>query len=210
MTFEEYVAYIGTPQNLKRESGMGPRIDFSATLRDAFEKSRLSEDQEAALRWLVALPNGPAKILVISEEFSSDCRRDLPTFARMAELSGMELRIFRRDGQRFSDASIPSLADEPDSNADIMAEFLNHKNGQTRQSIPVCAFYNSDMDYLYHFTEYPAIYHKDRLAQNQDAPLHGEREFTKLLESPFYHIWTSATVDEIISALHRKAVLGVV
>lgn len=66
------------------------------------------------------------------------------------------------------------------------------------------------MEYLYHFTEYPAIYHKDRLAQNDDAPLHGERELAELLNSPFYRIWTSATVDEIISALHRKAVLSAV
>ncbi len=206
MTFDQYVAFIGTPENLRRESGMGPRLDFSGALRATFEKSRLTEDQEAALRWLVARPNGPAKMLVISEEFSSDCRRDLPTFARMAAECSMELRIFTRDGQKFSAASRPTLNDAPDS----MAEFLNHKDGGTWQSIPVCAFFTSEMEYLYHFTEYPAIYHKDRLAQNDDAPLHGEREFAELLNSPFYRIWTSATVDEIISALHRKAVLSAV
>ena len=56
--------------------------------------------------------------------------------ARLAEAGGLELRIFRRDGQRFSSSHRPDLAEAPDSNADIMAEFLNHKKGQTWQSIP--------------------------------------------------------------------------
>ena len=221
MTFDQYVAYIGTPENLKRESGTGPRRDYSAFFREAFEKSLLTEAQEAALKWLIAQPNGPSKMLVISEEWSSDCRRDVPVFARIAAVGGMELRIFTRDGQRSSTANVPSLSDAPDSNADIMAEFLNHKNGQTWQSIPVCAFFTRDLEYLYHFTEYPAIYDKDRVVvQNIRAPKPGEapeqtrvrsdREFGALQQSPFFRIWASATVDEIISGLHRKAVLGVV
>ena len=222
MTFDQYVAYIATPENLKREgSGGAPRRDYSQFLRDAFENSRLSDAQVAAFQWLLARPSGPAKMLVISEEWSSDCRRDVPTFARVAAITGMELRIFTRDGQRFSHANVPSLADAPDSNADLMSEFLNHKNGKTWQSIPVCVFYTSELEYLYHFTEYPAIYDKDRLVvQNIRAPRQGEspeqtrarsdREFGELLSSPFFRVWASATVDEMISALHRKAVLGVV
>jgi hypothetical protein len=212
MTFDEYVAFVGTPENLQREATLGPRQDYSGFLRDAFERSRLTEDQEAALRWLVAQPNGPAKMLVVSEEWSSDCRRDVPVFARIAAATGMELRIFRRDGQRF---------DVPASEPDIMADFLNHKNGQTYRSIPVCAFYTRDLTYLYHFTEYAALYDKERVVvQNIRAPKPGEastetraraeREFGELQRSPFWRIWTSATVDEIISALHRKVVLGVV
>jgi hypothetical protein len=221
MTFDQYVTYIGTPENLQRESGTAPRQDFSGFFREAFEKSRLTDDQDAALRWLGAQPNGPAKMLVISEEWSSDCRRDVPMFARIAAAAGMELRIFTRDGQRFSNANVPSLSDAPDSNADIMAEYLNRKNGQTWQSIPVCVFYTRDLEYLYHFTEYPQIYDKDRVVvQHIRAPRPGEspeqtrvrvdREFGALQKSPFFRMWASATVDEIISALHRKAVLGVV
>ncbi|HLZ29101.1 MAG TPA: thioredoxin family protein [Chloroflexota bacterium] len=221
MTFDQYVAYIGTPQNLGRATNAGPRLDQSAFFRQAFEKSRLSDAQDAALKWLVAQPNGPAKMLAISEDWSSDCRRDVPTFARMAAETGMELRIFNRDGQAFSSANVPSLADAPDSNADIMAEFLNHKNGQTYQSIPVCVFYTRDLAYLYHFTEYPAIYDKDRVVNERiRAARPGEspeqtrarvdREFPEFQRSPFFRVWASATVDEIISALHRKAVLGVV
>jgi hypothetical protein len=212
MTFDEYVAYIATPENLQREGSGAPRTDRSGYFREAFARARLTDDQAAALRWLVAQPKAPARMLVISEEWSSDCRRDVPTFARMAAETGMQLRIFTRDGQKFS---------QPEANADLVAQFLNHKRGETFQSIPVCAFYTAEMEYLYHFTEYPAIYDKDRLVQQHiRAPRPGEsperartradREFAELLDSPFFRIWTSATVDEIISALHRKAVLGAV
>ena len=218
MTFDEYIAYIGSPENLKREgSAGGPRRDFSSLYRDLYASSRLTEAQEAALKWLVARPKAPARMLVISEDWSSDCRRDIPTFARMASLTGMELRIFNRDGEKFSRASVPDPAESP--TADVVQAFLNHKNGTTYQSIPVCGFYTQDMEYLYHFTEYPAIYDKERVVvQNIRAPKPGEsaeqtrerseREFGELMNSPFWKIWTSATVDEILSALHRKAVLS--
>jgi thiol-disulfide isomerase/thioredoxin len=222
MTFDQYVVYIGTPENLARESGTGPpRRDFSAFFRDRFEQFQLTDPQAAALKWLMAQPNAPAKMLVISEDWSSDCRRDVPVFARIAAAAGMELRIFSRDGHHFSRANVPSLADAPDSSADIMAEFLNQKNGQTWQSIPVCVFFTDNLEYVYHFTEYPAIYDKDRVVnENIRAPRPGEspeetrtrvdRDFGALQQSPFFALWASATVDEIISALHRKAVLGVV
>ena len=105
------------------------------------------------------------------------------------------------------------------SEPDIMADFLNRKDGGAYRSIPVCAFYTSDFEYLYHFTEYAAIYDKERVVvQNIRAPKPGEapqdtraradREFGALQQSPFWRIWTSSMVDEIVSALHRKAVLG--
>jgi len=220
MTFEQYLAFIATPDNLAREgSASGPRRDQSAAMRAWYGASPLTDAQAAAIRWLASQPGGPAKVLVISEEWSSDCRRDVPVLARVAEAAGMELRIFRRDGRRFSASPHPSLAEAPDSNADLMAEFLNDKNGQTWQSIPVAVFYTADLQYLYHYTEFPAIYHKDRLvAGHIRAPRPGEspeetraradREFTALQQSPFFRLWASAAVDEIISALHRRLVVG--
>jgi len=216
-TFDQYLAYLATPANLERETNRGPRPDNSALFRTAFEQARLDADQAAALQWLVAQPNGPAKMLAISENWSSDCRRDVPVLARIAADTGMELRIFDRDGVRFSSAHEPDSIGSP--NADLVGQFLNHKHGETWQSIPVCAFFTRDFDYLYHFTEYPAIYDKDRLVMaNIRAPKPGEsaeqtreradREFGELVASPFWRIWASATVDEIISALHRKVVLG--
>ncbi len=218
MTFQQYLAYVGTPENLKREGSGRPRSDMTANLRARYAAAKLDDAQVAAIKWLTAWPNGPAKVLVISEEWSSDCRRDVPMLARLAEAGGLELRIFRRDGQRFSSSHRPSLAEAPDSNADIMAEFLNTKNGQTWQSIPVAVFYTKSLEYIYHYTEYPAIYLKDavvggiraaRAGEGKDeAQKRGDREFTELQQSPFFRIWACAGVDEILSALHRKLLLG--
>jgi len=218
MTFEQYVAYIGTPENLKREGSGRPRSDMTANLRAGYAAAKLDDAQAAAIKWLTARPSGPAKVLVISEEWSSDCRRDVPMLARLAEAGGLELRIFRRDGQKFSSSHRPSLAEAPDSNADIMAEFLNTKNGQTWQSIPVAVFYTKNLEYIYHYTEYPAIYLKDQVIggiravrpgeSKEETQQRGDRDFTELQRSPFFRIWAGAGVDEILSALHRKLVLG--
>ena len=219
MTFDQYVAYIATPQNLARESsGGGPRRDFSGFMRQAHQSRRLEDSQVEAIRWLAGQPNGPAKVLVLSEEWSSDCRRDVPSFARIAEAGNMELRIFPRDGKTFSASHRPTLAEAPDSNADIMAEFLKTSDGQTWQSIPVAVFYTKDLEYLYHYTEFPAIYEKDRLvAGHIRQPRPGEtaeqtqarieKEFPALQASAFFRIWACAAVDEIISALHRRLLL---
>src|SRR5262244_2146009 len=107
MTFDEYVKFTGSPENLAREgfdirrfSPVRPRVDWSAYLRDRHAKATLTPDQAAGIKWLAAQPGGPANILVISEDWSSDCRRDVPYLARLAEAGGMELRIFNRDGQK--------------------------------------------------------------------------------------------------------------
>jgi hypothetical protein len=216
MTFDEYVAYTGTPENLAREadSWLGPvRRDFSHVLRRWYEgPARLSQAQADAARWLAAQPNGPARILVISEEWSSDCRRDVPVLARMAEAAGMELRIFRRDGLRAGRTPRADPAESP--NADLMNMFLNEKDGQTFQSVPVAAFYTRDFEYLYHYIEMPAIYHKMRLADAMRAARPGETkeetwdrfmtEWRALQLSPFFPIWTSATANEMLSALYER------
>jgi thioredoxin family protein len=219
-TFEQYLAYIGTPENLAREgSGGAPRRDWSGGIRAWYEASRLDDAQAAAIRWLAAQPNGPAKVLVISEDWSSDCRRDVPMLARLAEAGGLELRIFNRDGKAFGKGHAPSMAEAPDSNADLMAEFLNVKRGERWQSIPVAVFYTKDLGYLYHYVEYPAIYRKDRLVHDHiRAPRPGEtagetqsradKEFMALQQSPFFRIWASAGVDEILTRLHERHVLG--
>ena len=222
MTFDQYVTWIGTPENLAREgSNAEPRRDFSAFFRSAYDTARLHQPQIDAIRWLAAQPGGPAKILAISEEWSSDCRRDIPMLARLAEAGGLELRIFRRDGQKFSASHRPTLAEAPDSNADLMAEFLKTSKGQTWQSIPVAAFFTKDLEYLYHYTEFPAIYEKDRIVYGHiRVPRAGEtpeqtrervnKEFPALQASPFFRIWACAAVDEILSALHRRVLLGAV
>lgn len=215
LTFDEYVAYTGTPENLAREAGwwLGPeRRDSSGLLREWYERVRLTDAQVSAIGWLAAQPNGPAKLLVISEEWSSDCRRDVPILARLAEAGGLELRIFPRDGTKVGRGPRADPSESP--NADLMNAFLRERNGQTFQSIPVAAFYTSELRYLYHYVELPAIYHKDRLAAAIRATRPGEtreqwsdrwlREWTALQQSPFFLLWAHAAIDEMLSALYER------
>jgi hypothetical protein len=218
MTFDQYLAWIATDENLRRESsGGGRRRDWSGFLRQAHERARLSEAQAEALAWIAARPGAPRKVLMISEEWSSDCRRDLPVLARFAEQGGMELRIFPRDGERFSSSPRPDPAASP--NADLMARFLNEKNGQVFQSIPVIAFYTERLEYLGHYVEYPAIYHKDRIVYGHiraprpgETPAQtaerGEREFAAFQTQPWFRVWAAAAVDDWLSLLHRRLLLG--
>jgi hypothetical protein len=215
MTFDQYVRFSATPENLAREGSRGPRRDWSEFLRKAYESARLSPAHEAAWKWLVSQSGGPAKVLAISEEWSSDCRRDIPTIAKIADLTGMDLRIFPRDGQKNGRGPRPE-GDSP--NADLMGQFLRRQNGQTFQSIPVVAFYTRDLKPLYTYVEFPAVYHKDRIVGTLDAPKPGEsepqtrerrdREFMDMLNSPFLHVWQCAAVDEWTSLLYERLRLG--
>jgi hypothetical protein len=228
MTFEAYLAYTGSPENLARESfgGYRPdsgsvgaaRKDQSPVLRERYARARLTDHQAAAIKWLAAQRNGPAKILVISEDWSSDCRRDVPMLARLAEAGGMELRIFNRDGKKILGARRPDPVQHPDANHDLMLEFMNEKNGGEWASVPVAVFYTNDLRELHRYIEYPAIYEKDRIRAHQQAARRGEseadarersaREFLALQNSPFFDVWACAAIDEIVSALHEKLTVG--
>jgi hypothetical protein len=227
-TFDEYVRYAGSPENLAREafggsyfadggSTGGPRRDNSAILRERYARTQLNEQQTAAIKWLATQPGGPAKILVISEDWSSDCRRDVPMLARLAEAGGLELRIFNRDGAKILATRHPDPSNR-DGNWDIMAEFMNAKNGGEWASLPVAVFYTKDLQELHRYIEYPAIYNKDRIRASQAAARAGESpeqakarsatEFAALQNSPFFDLWASAGADEILSALHEKLTVG--
>jgi len=219
LTFDQYVAYTGTPENLAREAGwwLGTtRHDFSGLLRERYERCRLSDAQVAAIRWLAAQPDGPAHVLVISEEWSSDCRRDVPMVARLAEAGGLPLRIFPRDGQKLGRGPKADPVESP--NADIVNAFLNVKDGQTFQTVPTVVFLTKALDVLYIYFEFPAIYHKTQLAKGLGVPTSREnrekewerfiRDWGALQESPFWQVWTSAAVDEMLSALHERLVVG--
>ena len=224
LTFEQYVKYTGSPENLAREafgsyfpdggSISAGRRDNSAVFRDRYARARLTDHQVAAIKWLAAQPDGPAKILVVSEDWSSDCRRDVPMLARLAEAGGLELRIFNRDGKTILGQRRPDPAAYPDSNHDIMLEFLNAKNGGEWASVPVVVIYTKDFRELHRYIEFPAIYHKDYIRGHMQTARRGEseaqtkergqREFVALQGSPFFDVWASAGIDEILSALYEK------
>jgi hypothetical protein len=221
MMFDDYLKFIGSPENLGREgfdvrrfSLAKPRVDWSGYLRERHANARLSDDQTAAIKWLAAQPGGPAKVLVIAEDWSSDCRRDVPYLARLAEAGGLELRIFLRDTETMLRQGLP----EPGShaNADLVREYANEKSGQKFATVPVAVFFTRDFVELYRYIEYPAIYHKDRVLgalrrarpgeTEEQTKARGGREITTLLESPFFDVWARAGVAEIISALHERLV----
>ena len=223
MSFADYVKFLGSPENLGREGFdlrafryVRPRVDWSTFFSDRYARVRLSAEQAAALSWLTAQPGGPAKIFVIAEDWSSDCRRDLPLLARMAEAGGLELRIFLRDGDAMWRDGLPDPA--AGGNADLVNEYALEKRGQRWAAVPVVVFFSRDFVELYRYIEHPAAYARDRLIGHIWARRPGEseeqyrlrcgRETSDLLETPFVDLWGCAAVDEMLSALHVRLVLG--
>jgi hypothetical protein len=100
-----------------------------------------------------ALPHGPAKILALAEAWCGDVYRELPTTVRIAEATGLELRIFYRD-----------------ENPDIMDEFLSNE-GKSR-AIPVFVFYTENLQYITHFTERSASAHAGLAAAMEEVKVH--------------------------------------
>ncbi len=127
-------------------------IDFvaqAAVNRDKFalyyDNPALSGEDLSFFKKAAALPDGPAKILALAEAWCGDVYRELPTAARIAEATGMDLRVFLRD-----------------ENPDIMDEFLSNE-GKAR-AIPVFIFYTKETRYITHFTERSAGAHTELAA----------------------------------------------
>ena len=108
-----------------------------------YDEYEPNADDLAAIRSLVE--SRGVKALLLGEDWCPDVWRGLPVIAKLAERTGMELRIFFRD-----------------QNKDIMSEFLNQGEFE---SIPTVVFYDGDHRYLGHWIERPA------LANEQMAPL---------------------------------------
>ena len=219
MTFDEYVTFTGTPENLAREgttlAAAAARRDWSPFLRERYAKAALTEPERAAMAWLAAQPGGPAKALVISEDWSSDCRRDVPYFQRLAEAGGLELRIVTRDGEKLPKDGRPDPATSP--NADLMLRYMNTRSDGTFASIPVAVFFDQTFNELFRYVEFPSAYRKDTLVAKIRGPRPGEtaeqtkdrgaREFFAMFDTPLYDVWAHAAIAEIISGLYDRVVV---
>ena len=158
---------------------------------DNLKTAKVSPDDAQALRKLVQRPNGPAKMMVVGEDWCPDVYRGLPMLYRIAEAAGMELRIFPRD-----------------QHLDIMNEFL--KDGQF-MSIPTAVFYTKDHQYIWHWIERPALANKEmpeiraavarEMAGADEQAIrtaNGERTRAR------YPIWQQEVVREILHTLTEK------
>ena len=157
-----------------------------------YDQTRISDEDAVALRALVALPNGPARVLVLGEDWCPDVFRGLPVIVRIAEAAGMELRVFPRD-----------------DNLDIMSEFL--KEGE-HQSIPTAVFYTRDHRYICHWIERPAKANAEMgemqrlfegLDRETDRDLMRDR-YNEFQTGPTWAGWREATVKEIRGLLEEK------
>jgi hypothetical protein len=157
-----------------------------------YAETHIGEDDAAALRALVALPDGPAKVLVLGEDWCPDVFRGLPVIVRIAEAAGMELRVFPRD-----------------DNLDIMNEFLNHGE---HQSIPAVVFYTLDHRYICHWIERPVKANAEMgEVQKLFAGLDREKDRDRMRDlnnefqtGPVWASWREATVKEIRALLEEK------
>lgn len=191
-TFQEYL-----------DSGIRNRELFERNYRDL----TISPEQEARLKALAAKPNGPARVVVIGEDWCPDVYRGLGVAQRMAEVMGIELRFFERD-----------------QNKDMMAEYL--KDGQF-ESIPVFIFYDKDHREIAHFIERPQLANEQiHLTREVLGDMSPEAIAKKLGREPteeelkqarnearerylewqkgeIWAGWRVATVDEVIELLEK-------
>jgi hypothetical protein len=149
----------------------------------------------AAIKALVEKPNGPAKCLALGEPWCPDVFRGLPPMARVAERTGMDLKIFFRD-----------------QHLDIMSEFLNRGEFQ---SIPTFVFYTRDHKYLGHWIERAGKANEEmpqlqavtsKLRQQDITPEQREQymqEYVAFQNGPVWRGWQDAEVKEIRALLEE-------
>ena len=193
-TYDEYIASI----ERNREK-----------FADNLERTRIGDEQATRLRALVARPDGPAKVLVIGEDWCPDVFRGMPVMQRIAQAAGMELRVLERD-----------------QHMEVMAHF---RSGGEFDSIPVFVFFTREGRYLCHWIERPARANEEmREAMSPifgpsgmraltekygRAPTEEEREAAKAeaqrayeefqRSSPYWARWRDYTVEDVIELLER-------
>jgi hypothetical protein len=166
---------------------------------DALEKGRpryeenyddfqLKDEDAKFFRELAEKPDGPAKVLVITEWWCPDCFREVGPMVKIAEAAGMELKVMARD-----------------ENLDAMEEFLNNGN----QSIPVFVFYTKDHRYLGHWTERTKLaneeMHKLRESMEGGTKEQQKEAYVQFQKGPIWANWRDETVKELKQLLGSGA-----
>jgi hypothetical protein len=166
-----------------------------ARFQENYDEFTLSDDDARAFRELVAKPNGPAKCLALGEAWCPDVFRGLPVMAKIAEASGMELRVFFRDQHK-----------------DIMAEFLNRGE---HESIPTLVFYTEDHQYIAHWIERPAMANEQmpelrklqEPLRNPELPEDERKKYIQMYvdfqHGPIWGGWRDAEAREIRELLEQ-------
>ena len=179
LTYQEYIAQVAT--NKER-------------FEEFYKNCQLSDEDKAFFSKVAKMPVGAAKVLVLGEAFCPDVLRGMPAVARIAEASGMEMRVFPRD-----------------KHLDIMNEFL--KNGQF-QSIPVMVFYTQDQQELGHWIERPELADKEQAqiekevkAENPGATEQEIRQKMRAQTGPKQLAWQQQSIRDWREMLAKK--LGV-
>ena len=156
-----------------------------------YDNFQVRPEEAAALRNLAERPDGPAKMLVLGEDWCGDVIRGMPVLARVAEATGWEMRVFPRDEHH-----------------DIMNEFL--KNGEW-MSIPVAVFYTADHQYICHWIERPAVAEKEmeeiEEAIKAENPGISDQDFgreRRARTAARAEAWQQASVDELKDLLDKS------
>jgi thiol-disulfide isomerase/thioredoxin len=181
---------VVTPERFKQGFTYPDFIAQIKVNKDRFEqyyetaKDVISPSDVRFFKQAVQKQGGVARVLVLGEDWCPDVYRGMPVIARIAESSGMEMRVFPRD-----------------ANVDIMSEFLNRGE---HQSIPTVVFYTGDQKYICHWIERPAQAHKETAEINQqlEREMAGKdeqeiRPVRRGLVNARFPDWQKATVKEI-------------
>ena len=163
-----------------------------ARIEEYYDNVRLDSEQTDALRELAGADGGPARLMVIGEDWCGDVVRELPVLARVAEAAGLELRIFPRD-----------------ENHDIMNEFL--KEGKY-MSIPVVVFYDQGHEYICHWIERSQTASREQgeieAGIRAEQPDISDQDFgrqRRARTAARAGDWQKATVDELVGMLREHA-----
>jgi thiol-disulfide isomerase/thioredoxin len=156
-----------------------------------YETMKLSREDTVFFERVVQA--GAKRVLALAEDWCPDVFRGLPVLVRIAEATGMELRVFPRD-----------------ANLDIMDQFL--LRGQFR-SIPTFVLYTGQQEYLCHWIERPDSANEDRARVEEDvkrkmpSATMQTPEFRQAIYAaiePLYPAWQQATVKELRNLLASR------